>query len=357
MQPIIIIPALNPNQKMLQLIDELIENGLEHIVVVDDGSSEKYEKVFKDAYEYGCHVVRHEENLGKGNAVKTGLKEAVKIFGRDNIFVTVDADGQHLAGDVKKVARTGLCHPGKLVLGTRDFHGDDVPWKSRLGNRITSAYFKFETGIKCRDTQTGLRAIPPLLLELALTTEGDRYEYELNFLLAAVRETELVYTDIETVYEEENRESHFHPVKDSYRIYKKPIRYVAIALGCSLADYLLFCLMLGIFHFSGFREIFYATSIARISSGSINFYLNRKYCFESHNRVGGDMVRYFELFAAQMCLSAFMVAVLSKFGIIDQIGKLIVDTILFFASYQLQKTWVFKNEERKGGEMIWEKRR
>ena len=96
---------------------------------------------------------------------------------------------------------------------------------------ITSTLFKFGTGIACSDTQTGLRGIPPRLVPLALSTEGDRYEYEMNFLVEAVKTAPLVMIPIETVYENGNAGSHFRPVRDSLLIYRDPL----IRLGTGMA--------------------------------------------------------------------------------------------------------------------------
>ncbi len=346
MTTVLIIPALNPNENLISLIDELMEIGFERIVIIDDGSDDQYDEIFEEAYEYGCNIVYHEQNMGKGKAIKSGLKKAVELYGKDNIFLTLDADGQHLPKDVKKVFEACMANPDKLVLGTRNFNGKHVPWKSKFGNKITSLYFKFETGIKCRDTQTGLRGIPSGLIDLALATEGERYEYEMNFLLKAVEKAELMYVDISTVYENENKGSHFHPIKDSYKIYEKPIKYTTIALVSSVADYLLFCLLLYYFRNMGIRGVFMATALSRIASGSVNFSLNRKICFDSTNSTGSDAARYIELFVGQMCLSAILVVFLSFFGIKKQIGKIIVDTMLFFVSYKIQKEWVFHEKNK-----------
>ena len=347
MTTVLIIPALNPNKKLISLIDKLIGMGFERIVLVDDGSDDEYNEIFEEAYEYGCNIVYHDKNEGKGKAIKAGLKKAVRLYGKNNVFLTLDADGQHLPADVKKVAEVCMANPDKLVLGTRNFKEKNEPWKSKIGNKITSVYFKFETGVKCKDTQTGLRGIPEGLVDLALSAKGERYEYEMNFLVEAAKKTELVYVDISTVYEDNNKGSHFNPIKDSYRIYEKPIKYTSIAFFSSVADYMLFCVMLYYFRNMGVRGVVLATFLSRIASGGFNFSLNRKICFDSTNSAGSDATRYLELFVGQMCASAILVILLSTIGIKKQIGKIIVDTMLFFVSYKIQKEWVFNAKDKK----------
>ena len=123
------------------------EKEIDGIVIVDDGGQQEYRALFDAAEAMGCRVVHHEVNRGKGAAIRTGLQAAIDYFGKDVHVVTADADGQHLPRDIVRVARTLSEKNGKrgsrpvLVLGVRDFSGDDVPWRSRTGNRITAAFF------------------------------------------------------------------------------------------------------------------------------------------------------------------------------------------------------------------------
>ena len=233
MNSIICIPAYKPGPKLLDLVKELEELGYIRIVIADDGSGQEYTPIFVKAEELGCTIVRHEHNMGKGAALRTVIEKAVFQFGHDIGVVTADADGQHLARDIVRVADALSSNPSCLVLGVRDFDKDDVPFRSRMGNRITSAFFKVFTGVACPDTQTGLRGISPSLLPLALRTKGDRYDYEMNFLMDAVKKAPLIMLPIETVYEDGNAESHFNPVKDSFLIYKEPLKKVGLGVAAA----------------------------------------------------------------------------------------------------------------------------
>lgn len=230
MQNVICIPAYKPGEALIDLIMELEQSGFVRIVIVDDGSGRDFTHIFVKAEELGCSLVRHEHNMGKGAALRTGIQKAVFQYGPEIAIVTADADGQHLARDIVRISDTLASNPGHLVLGVRDFDGVDVPPKSRWGNRITSAFFKAGTGIACSDTQTGLRGIPNSLLPLALLTKGDRYDYEMNFLTEAVKKAPLIMIPIETVYSDGNKSSHFHPVRDSFLIYKEPLKKVGISV-------------------------------------------------------------------------------------------------------------------------------
>lgn len=106
--------------------------------------------------------------------------------------------------------------PGSLILGVRDFSGAGVPLRSRLGNRVASRALCLASGIRIRDTQTGLRAFDSSLLERFLEVPGEGFDYEMSMLLACAREGIPVRTrKIRTVYVKGNAGSHFHPLTDS----------------------------------------------------------------------------------------------------------------------------------------------
>ena len=220
----VLIPAYKPDERFIELARDLLERGFT-VWAVDDGSGEAYSGIFFDARELGVTVLAHQRNMGKGRAIKTGLaamQELPQSFGG---VVTADADGQHTPDDVERIAGAIADNPGSLVLGVRDFSGA-VPLKSRMGNYITRAVYALITGIKCRDTQTGLRGLPRQAWDELIALEGERYEYEMNMLLK-LRDLEypLVQTPISTIYIDKNKSSHFSPLRDSVRIYAAVFRF------------------------------------------------------------------------------------------------------------------------------------
>ncbi len=227
---VVLIPAYKPDEALIKLLEDLQVLGLDEIVVVDDGSGCEFTPVFMRAEEMGCTVVHHTQNRGKGAAIRTGVKAAMELGGEKVRIVTADADGQHLPKDILAVSRAMEENPGALVLGVRNLRGENVPFKSEWGNRITAACFQAMTGVKCNDTQTGLRGIPAELLQLALEEDGDRYEYEMQFLEDAVKQVPLLQIPIETVYNDDNKGSHFRPVRDSLLVYKRPLKKVGVPL-------------------------------------------------------------------------------------------------------------------------------
>lgn len=339
----VVIPALEPDEKLIAIAGELISGGFNKIVIVNDGSCRSYDKIFRETERLGCTVISHYENLGKGAAIKTGVRELIKRYGDLYGFITADADGQHLVCDITAAAQAMLDSPDTLVLGTRNFSSGGVPARSRFGNAATSFFFRISSGISCPDTQTGLRGIPGSLFDLALSCEGERYEYEMNFLADSAKLVPFRYVTIATVYENKNKGSHFRPIADSVRVYARPLKFVCSSLAGWVVDYSLFLTAYYILFSENDSYIFFCSAAARIVSGALNFLLNKKWSFRSKSRVRPEALKYMILFICQMLASSALTAFLSRL-ISAAPGKLIVDTLLFFVSYQIQKNWVFKNK-------------
>lgn len=220
----ILIPAYKPDMKLVELCEKLVKQEGIKVVVVDDGSGPDFRKVF-DSLPEEVRFITYPVNKGKGGALKTGIKEIYEKMPECERLVTADADGQHKFEDIKRVMELSEKNPGALILGSRKFSGDNVPFRSRFGNNTTSVVFKLATGVKVGDTQTGLRGFDREGMKEFMTTSGDRYEYEINVLLwAAKKGIPIKELDIETVYIEENKSSHFNPLKDSWKIYKCILR-------------------------------------------------------------------------------------------------------------------------------------
>lgn len=216
---LILIPAYKPSQALTELTKELSQRGFA-VLCVDDGSGSDFDEIFDAASEY-ARIIRYSVNRGKGGALKHGMEYILSSpdCAAITTVVTADADGQHKTDDIEKTAHTAY-RRGGFVTGVRRFTGK-VPLRSRFGNSLTKLVFALASGKKLSDTQTGLRAMKKSDLPFHLSIPGERYEYEMNVLFAVVK-SGVVFTEvpIETVYENNNESSHFHPIRDSVRIYK-----------------------------------------------------------------------------------------------------------------------------------------
>lgn len=257
-------------------------------------------------------------------------------------FVTADSDGQHDAGDVHRIACTLLEEPDKVILGCRNFSLENVPFKSRFGNRFSSFFFRQTTGISCHDTQTGLRGIPLSLSDLALSVRGERYDYEMNFLIHCARSgISFVPVPIKTLYEDNNRCSHFRPVRDSLLIFKEPLKFASASFCSAIVDVGAFFLFTHAAFLPVISEVFWANITARCISGVFNFCLNRSWSFQSKGFAPVEFLKYILLFFMQMISSSLLVSFFSGLPIPVTVIKIIVDCMLFFLSYIIQKRFIF----------------
>lgn len=353
----IIIPALDPDDRMVTLVSELTQSGFQNIILVDDGSTIPNRKFFKTCKEeYGCKIIRHVVNFGKGMALKSAFNHILEH--RPDIIgaVTVDCDGQHILKDIDTCARLTEENPDKLTLGCRQFNDSSIPFRSRFGNKLTRQVIRLLCGLNVSDTQTGLRGLPvPLIAKYFANTKGERFEYEMNMLIAAKEYMiPVVEFPIETIYLEGNESSHFNPFLDSIRIYKVFLKFMLSSLSSFLIDILLFWLLRfilqplipdGTYLFGISLLTFLRTGISRLLSSLYNFFMNKKQVFRVESNSPAILVKYYSLCIVQSFLSAFLVEHVLTFIAYSTVRKCIIDTILFTVSFQIQREWVFKKKE------------
>lgn len=169
----IVIPALNEEKVIQEVIMEIKKAGYENIIVVDDGSKDN---TYSKAQEIlGNLVFRHKINRGKGAATKTGI-EAAKVLGAD-IIVTFDGDGQHDPTDIPKLTKPIEFDNFDVVLGTRLISPEGMPAHKILANKIGNFFTWYFYGLWVTDSQSGFRAYSRHACEL-INTQSDRYEYD-----------------------------------------------------------------------------------------------------------------------------------------------------------------------------------
>lgn len=357
----VVIPAFEPEPELCAYIDELLTVIRAKIIVVDDGSGGAYKEIFERiGTKENCTVLYHVRNRGKGAALKTGFIYVKNREGKECRVLCADCDGQHLAADGLRLLKKAEECPQALILGIRNFSKEDVPWKSRFGNRVSSVLLWFFSGIYLEDTQTGFRAFDGRHLELMTAVEGERFEYEMRVLIICrERGIPFVTERIETVYVNQNEGTHFRPVKDSIQVtavlFDRPGKFLFSSAGCALMDLALFHIFertrfFRLFLEEGFQQIAAATWTARVISASVNYMWNRKWVFRKTGAAAGmkeSACRYLALCAAIAVLSAMSVFQLSELtGMEPAAAKILCDGCLFFLSYLVQKKWVFRNRRK-----------
>lgn len=350
---VIIIPSLEPGDELIPYVNELIANGFNRIIVINDGSNSSYNEIFSTlATKPECIMLTHAINLGKGRALKNAFNCFLNMPDKDEFYgvITADSDGQHSVEDVIKLNEELATGTEELILGVRDFDSDNVPPKSKFGNKITRQVFKLFHNVKITDTQTGLRGIPSSLVAIYIDLPGERFEYETNMLVqTAVKGVPFKEIPIKTIYLNENSGTHFNPIKDSIAIYKLLfstfIKFSLSSMSSFLVDIAIFQFLIMLM--AGFDtsiRIGVSTLVARIFSSLYNFYINKRVVFGSNANSKSTLIKYYTLVVCQMALSALLVWTINTYILLPEtIAKIIVDTILFFLSYRIQKQLIFRN--------------
>jgi len=380
---IALIPAYKPNIQLLEFVKGIEEHGMD-CLIVNDGSGEEYLSLFhKIERETEARVLSFPENRGKGAALKAGLeylqKENAGLQGNFTI-ITLDADGQHLLKDALNLLSVAEEKKDTLILGSRT-QSKDSPLRSRIGNGITKEVFNLCTGVEVKDTQTGMRAFSGKMIPEMLDIPGERYEYEMNVLLFLAKEgVPMEEVPIETVYINDNAESHFDTVKDSYRIYKQILKFSASSLVSFLADFLLYS-----FFFLITGGLFVSNFLARMISLHLNFFINKNVVFSAEGQEAqvslgatgikreesGKTVKtqenkqlwnlsawktikkeeylsYLGLAAFIFLINSFILSgIVGSLGMNPYLAKILTEGLLFCLSYFVQKKWIFEKKSSK----------
>jgi len=349
----VVLPSLNPDEKLINTVNALVEKGFRDIIVINDGSDEAHLSPFETISAYdACTILVHEVNKGKGRALKTGMQYVLDNRPDSPGVITIDGDGQHHVDDILACAQAMLDRKDEVILGVRDFSKPDVPFKSRFGNNLTKSVFRLFCGIRISDTQTGLRAIPAQYLKAMTEFAGERFEYETNMLLE-MKSKGITFSEvkIQTIYLDENASTHFHPIRDSFKIYKIILKFGISSALSAIIELLAFTLVNMILDLLPVElkmelSILIASIVSRVISALCNYKMNRALVFNSGCK--SSFMRYVMLCAAQLLVSATLVSLLSYLFTANTFGqtllKAVVDTTLFFISYRIQKNWVFQTK-------------
>lgn len=336
---IALIPAYEPQDNLISLVHELKENNFE-VVVIDDGSGKEFKYIF-DEVSSCAKVLGYNKNKGKGVALKVGFEYIKSNSMQDYVVVTMDCDGQHTVSDAKKLCEVAKLNPNTLVIGKR-LRNSKTPFRSRLGNRITRLIYHISTGIDVYDTQTGLRAFNKALLDYLIKVEGERYEYEMNVLLQCIKNNiKIKEIEITTIYINNNSNSHFKTFKDSLLVYKEIMKFSLSSFSSFIIDYLLYVLFIFLFN-----NILFSNILSRLISASINYKINKRLVFNSHEKNYKTIFQYFSLVLIILALNTIVLNILVRYIFINKFfAKLLTEVILFFVNWFIQKKYIFKKDQ------------
>jgi putative flippase GtrA len=210
---------------------------------------------------------------------------------------------------------------------------------------LTRLIFTIASGKNLRDTQTGLRGIPKCLMPWLLSLSGERFEYEINMLLnAGEAKIDFVQMDIETVYIDGNKSTHFRAIRDSVLVMLPIFRYLLSGIFCAIIDYSLLFVIQGL---SG--SLLMGVVGARIISSAANFAINHSIVFKTYgDRSKNYLFHYYTLAAFLLVLNYLMIRyffVVLGLNIVN--SKVLTEVLIYILSFLGQRFYVFKSKQNK----------
>lgn len=210
----VMIPTYN-NEKTLARVIEGVLNYCDDIIVINDGATDSTPKIIAQ-YREQVDVFNHQENKGKGMALRNGFKTAIDL-GFD-YAITIDSDGQHFPENLEDFLTESEKHPEALILGARNMNQEGVPGKSSFGNKFSNFWFYVETGLKMPDTQTGYRLYPLKSIKQKKYFTS-KFEFEIEVIVKMAWKFVPIHSiPIKVLYDPDERVSHFRPFRDFTRI-------------------------------------------------------------------------------------------------------------------------------------------
>lgn len=339
MNKVLLIPAYNPEKKIVAVVKDLPKGVFDQVLIINDGSSPKYSEIFNQLSKVkNVNILTHERNQGKGAALKTGFSYILKNIENCLGLVTADADGQHLKKDILAIADCLKPEQHLLTIGSRTFDSK-VPLRSHFGNKLTRMVMKYFFKIDLKDTQSGLRAIPYSLLPQLLKIPFNGYEFEIEMLLVAEKKGyRFEEIEIDTIYENNNIASSFNPVVDSAKIYFVLFRYILASLITAAVDYIVFFVS-----YSFIPKIFLCTYAARLVALFINFVILKKFVFHSKEKIAFIGLKYLLIVGISGFISSIAIEYFHHvLNLNIVLSKISAELLLYFGIFIAQKEFVFK---------------
>lgn len=214
-----VVPTYNNVGTVHSVVKDLLGQTPYHVLVIDDGSDIPVTETLRGLVEQEgarLSILLHPSNRGKGRALQTGFQEALKR-GFTHVLA-FDADGQHLAHEISRLVEEIQKHPFSLVIGAREMAGETVPEVSRFGRKFSNFWVDRETGIKIKDSQSGMRIYPLFYLQ-TMRFFTSRYDFEIEILIRLLwKGVEIREVPVTVYYAAQGRISHFHKVFDNIRL-------------------------------------------------------------------------------------------------------------------------------------------
>ena len=213
----VLIPAFNEALRIREVVLGALGES-PHVIVVDDGSSDGTHECIADL---PVILIRHPRRMGKGEALRTGFREARRRGLRG--VLTMDGDGQHRAADLPRLLESANRHPGCIIIGARLRKRASQPTFRRLANQFGDWGLAWGTGYQIADSQSGQRFYPAEVIALD-DIPGENFAFEAQIVISQRAPGHALRVGADRIplpradCNDQFRASHFRPLLDLYRI-------------------------------------------------------------------------------------------------------------------------------------------
>lgn len=212
MRLLVVIPALDAEASVGGVVAGCREH-LPDIVVVNDGSQDGTQSA---AVAAGARVIVHDENRGKGAALKSGFRIAVEE--KYDAVLTLDADGQHLPSEIPMFLEAFRETAADLIIGDRSHLWSGMVPRRRNANRFSAWAISKFAGVRVPDSQSGFRVYSTDMLR-SMTIRANGFAAESEVIVRAGRtKRRIVSVPIELGFVNGLSTSHYRPLLDTIRI-------------------------------------------------------------------------------------------------------------------------------------------
>lgn len=216
------IPAFNEAKPIVDVIKKSL-NYVDRVIVCDDGSSDSTSEEAKKA---GAIVIRHEQNMGKGHAMKSLFKYAKDV--NADVVVTIDGDGQFLPEQMENLIKPILESKFDIVIGNRFSDDKEMPSYRKAGNKMLDKMTKLAADLPFSDTQSGFRSYSKKAIESIDFSSGG-FGVDSEILINAVdKGLKITETNVTVLYDTGEKTSTKDPVSHSMSVVGSLLESIAI---------------------------------------------------------------------------------------------------------------------------------